>query len=104
MAAPVNVAPIQVVPVPVAAAKTAPLKALRARWLAKNRAGWRSAMELLFPPACSFCHSALNTSSAGMLCDDCRGRLVDERQACLRCGVVGLNPTSDGGCVHCQGT
>jgi ComF family protein len=59
-------------------------------------------VDLLFPPACAYCGGELETSTQGLLCQDCRTGLVDNRPTCARCGRHALSGTTAAGCVQCK--
>jgi ComF family protein len=59
-------------------------------------------LDLVFPPNCSFCHSHLETSAAGLICDACRLELTDQRAACERCGSTAKAQDGPAAtCPHC---
>ncbi len=59
-------------------------------------------IDLLFPPACAYCGGELETSAQGLLCQDCRAGLVDDRPACARCGRNALSGATSAGCAQCK--
>ena len=61
-------------------------------------------VDLMFPPSCAFCHSALETGGQGLLCSACREELADRRGSCSRCGsVIVENALSASDCRQCRG-
>lgn len=72
----------------------------------RERIGWRelsrAAVDLLFPPSCSFCGVGVDE---GALCAVCRGDLLktNAMPQCPRCGAsVGLYVVKDGRCDLCR--
>ncbi len=59
-------------------------------------------LDLVFPPACCYCHTQLESSADGLLCLACREELVDNRATCPRCGSGGLPNQASGTCLHCH--
>jgi ComF family protein len=59
-------------------------------------------VDLQFPPACALCHDELETGALGLLCQDCRANLVDDRPACPRCGMQALASAVPGRCLRCK--
>ncbi|HEV3138055.1 MAG TPA: ComF family protein [Pirellulales bacterium] len=59
-------------------------------------------MDLLFPPACAYCHHELETGDLGLLCGDCRAQRVDDRPVCARCGSRASSGAVSGGCLRCK--
>lgn len=39
-------------------------------------------LDLIFPRDCAFCQAPIETSGSGLLCEICRGELIDRRTAC----------------------
>lgn len=49
----------------------------------------RSALDLVYPPQCAYCHAALLRSNELMLCGECRSRLAPtDAIHCRRCGAA----------------
>lgn len=61
-------------------------------------------VDLMFPPNCAFCRSALDTGGQGLLCSTCREELADRRATCVRCAsVIVENADSASDCRQCRG-
>jgi ComF family protein len=58
-------------------------------------------LDLVFPPCCALCRGELETSRQGLICDDCRGDLVDPHPACPRCATSGAR-IDGGACLRCK--
>jgi ComF family protein len=85
------------------AADTAPIPPLWSRWL---RSGSVAAMDLLFPPQCTFCGSECPSQGGQPLwCEACQRQLVaTTRPACPRCAMpCPEHDAATGPCPHCRG-
>lgn len=70
-------------------------------------AGVRSAVDLLYPPACPWCRTETASRTAAVaasLCEDCHAHLVPAAgEWCPRCAApVGPYAVLEQGCRHCQ--
>ncbi len=85
-------------------ASTADLSQPRNHARGHGPATWLSPLvDLMFPPSCAFCYSALQTGNDGLLCFACREELAD-RRAPARCGsVIVEQADSTGACRQCRG-
>lgn len=73
--------------------------------VAERMRGWLGAtLDLVYPPSCALCHVALENSSLGLLCQNCRCELTDSRPACERCGSIAVGDRDHAqGCPQCKG-
>ncbi len=61
-------------------------------------------LNLVFPPVCACCQTAINELLQPPLCGDCRQAIVDTRCYCPRCGTRAPADVPAGECPHCKGT
>lgn len=79
--------------------------AAAARPTSRRVATWlRLGLDLVFPPACAYCHVELESSVDGLLCAECLLRFVSRAAACQRCAATAKEAMLDEeGCPQCRG-
>lgn len=65
------------------------------RWL-------RVGLDVVYPPVCASCESAIENSADGLLCETCRPALAAATPGCPHCGASALPADGSSECPQCR--